>query len=130
MKRPIPRRAENYVGECRHPNRRPGEGRDPRPSWIPAFAGKTRKGTPGSSDRRFTTLTRATLVLLAALLGLSAWGGTAAAMQIQPVTGASGGEAWLGEDHSVPVASTPFPFPGGAGVDPAGKGRTASTAAS
>jgi zinc protease len=59
-------------------------------------------------------------LLLAASLGLAAWSGAAAAMQIQPVAGSSGVEAWLVEDHSVPVVTIRFAFPGGAALDPAG----------
>src|SRR5204863_410277 len=40
----------------------------------------------------------------------------AVAMQIQPVAGASGVEAWLVEDHSVPVVTIRFAFPGGAAI--------------
>jgi len=51
-------------------------------------------------------------------------------MPIEPVTGASGVEAWLVEDHSVPVVTIRFAFPGGAALDPAAKGGTASMVAS
>jgi zinc protease len=51
-------------------------------------------------------------------------------MTIESVTGASGVEAWLVEDHSVPVVTIRFAFPGGAALDPAAKGGTASMVAS
>jgi zinc protease len=51
-------------------------------------------------------------------------------MQIQPVTGASGVEAWLVEDHSVPVVTIRFAFAGGAALDAVGKGGAASMVAS
>ena len=47
-------------------------------------------------------------------------------MPIQRVVGSSGVEAWLVEDHSVPVVSLRFAFPGGAALDPAGRDGTAS----
>ena len=74
---------------------------------------------------------RSALVVMlvgAALLGL-AGGPDAAAMSIERVTGASGVEAWLVEDHSIPIVTLSFAFPGGAALDPAGKEGTASMAA-
>jgi len=53
------------------------------------------------------------LMLLAAL--------PARAMQIQQVTSPKGIGAWLVEDHSVPVLTLRFVFPGAAAVDPPGK---------
>ena len=53
----------------------------------------------------------------------------AAAMQIQPITGASGVQAWLVEDHAVPVVTLRFAFPGGAALDAPGKGGTAAMVA-
>lgn len=61
------------------------------------------------------------LVLLAAL--------PARAMQIQQVTSPEGIGAWLVEDHSVPIVTLRFAFPGGAAVDPAGKGGLAGMVA-
>ena len=52
------------------------------------------------------------------------------AVTIQPVAGASGVEAWLVEDHSVPVVTIRFAFAGGAARDPVGKGGAASMVAS
>ena len=54
----------------------------------------------------------------------------AAAMSIERVTGASGVEAWLVEDHAIPIVTLSFAFPGGAALDPAGKEGTAAMAAS
>ncbi|HEY4473435.1 MAG TPA: pitrilysin family protein [Stellaceae bacterium] len=76
-----------------------------------------------------TPLVRALVFVGATLLSASAWVAGAQAMQIQPVTGASGVEAWLVEDHSVPVVTIRFAFPGGAALDPAGKSGTASMVA-
>src|SRR5207237_214474 len=45
----------------------------------------------------------------------------AVAMTIQPVSGASEVEAWLVGDHTVPVVTIRFAFPGGAALDPAAK---------
>lgn len=75
-------------------------------------------------------LARALLFAGATLLSASAWVAAAQAMQIQPVTGASGVEAWLVEDHSVPVVTIRFAFAGGAALDAVGKGGAASMVAS
>jgi zinc protease len=65
--------------------------------------------------------------LIAALLLLStAWLTSAQAIAIQPITSPSGISAWLVEDHSVPVVTLRFAFPGGAAGDPAGKGGLAA----
>jgi len=53
----------------------------------------------------------------------------AAAMPIERVTGVSGVEAWLVEDHSIPIVTLRFAFAGGAALDPAGREGTASMAA-
>lgn len=53
----------------------------------------------------------------------------AAAMAIQRVTGASGIEAWLVQDRSMPVVSLRFAFAGGTNLDPPGKEGTAAMAA-
>jgi len=75
-------------------------------------------------------LARALLFIAATLLSASAGVAGAQAMQIQPVTGASGVEAWLVEDHSVPVVTIRFAFAGGAALDAVGKGGAASMVAS
>jgi zinc protease len=54
----------------------------------------------------------------------------AAAMKIERVTSASGIEAWLVRDHSIPVVTLRFTFVGGASLDPSGKDGTAALAAS
>ena len=75
---------------------------------------------------RSTRLTRGVLcvwVLLAA-----GWLSEAAAMKIERVTGASGIEAWLVQDHTVPVVALRFSFTGGANLDRAGKDGTAALA--
>ena len=58
------------------------------------------------------------LVMLfgAALLGAAALP-CAAAMSIERVTGASGVEAWLVEDHAIPIVTLSFAFPDPAQVD-------------
>jgi zinc protease len=76
------------------------------------------------------------IIIVAALLGLpgailgTPWMPRAAAMPIERVTGAGGVEAWLVEDHSVPVVTLRFAIPGGAALDPPGKEGTAAMAAS
>ena len=70
----------------------------------------------------------AVVLIVAALLGAPSMP-HAAAMQIARVTGASGVEAWLVEDHSIPVATLRFAVPGGAALDPPGKEGTAAMAA-
>lgn len=70
------------------------------------------------------------LVVSTTLLAAAAWMGCAHAVTIQAVTGASGVEAWLVEDHSLPVVTIRFAFSGGAALDPAEKGGTASMVAS
>lgn len=71
------------------------------------------------------------LVAATSLLGLAGapWMPSAAAMPITRVTGASGVEAWLVEDHSIPVVTLRFAVPGGAALDPAGREGTAALAA-
>ena len=51
-------------------------------------------------------------------------------MKIERVTSASGIEAWLVQDHSIPVVTLRFTFAGGASLDPPGKDGTAALAAS
>jgi zinc protease len=63
-------------------------------------------------------------VLLALLLLL--WASGAGAMTIERVTSPGGIEAWLIEDHTLPVVSIRFAFPGGAALDPPGKGGLAA----
>ncbi len=62
--------------------------------------------------------------VLALLLLL--WASPAGAMTIERVTSPGGIEAWLVEDHSLPVVSIRFAFPGGAALDPPGKGGLAA----
>src|SRR5882757_5592268 len=66
--------------------------------------------------------------LLALLLLL--WAPGAGAITIERVTSPSGIEAWLVEDHTLPVVSIRFAFPGGAALDPAGKSGLAALVAS
>jgi zinc protease len=60
-----------------------------------------------------------------ALLMLGGAAPVRAAMPIQDVVGASGVQAWLVEDHSLPVVTLRFSFPGGTALDPTGKAGTA-----
>ncbi len=61
------------------------------------------------------------------LLLLSAQG--AGAVTIDRVTSSAGIEAWFVEDHVLPVVAIRFAFPGGAALDPAGKGGLATMTA-
>src|SRR5439155_18160829 len=65
--------------------------------------------------------------VLALLLLL--WAPGAGAMTIERVTSPGGIEAWLVEDHTLPVVAIRFAFPGGAALDPSGKGGLAAMAA-
>ncbi len=75
--------------------------------------------------------TGAFIIIVAALLGLpwTPWMPRAAATPIERVTGTGGVEAWLVEDHSIPVVTLRFAIPGGAALDPPGKEGTAAMAA-
>ncbi len=59
------------------------------------------------------------LALTTALLGTAAL--PAQALEIRKVVSPGGIEAWLVEDHKVPVIALSFSFAGGAAADPAGK---------
>ena len=67
---------------------------------------------------------------LALVFLLLTWVPGAGAMTIARVTTPTGIEAWLVEDHALPVVTFRFAFPGGAALDPAGKGGLASFATS
>jgi zinc protease len=54
------------------------------------------------------------------------WAPGARAMTIERVISPGGIEAWLVEDHTLPVVSIRFAFPGGAALDPPGKGGLAA----
>ena len=110
----------------------PGLSRAPTSFAAPPSAA-SRRGWPGQARPRGSFVSR--LLFQLSCFGLAAallllFSLPAVAMQIQPVTGASGVEAWLVEDHSVPVVTIRFAFPGGAALDPAGKSGTASMVAS
>jgi zinc protease len=66
--------------------------------------------------------------LLALLLLL--WAPGAGAMTIERVTSPGGTEAWLVEEHSLPVVALRFVLPGGAALDPPGKGGLAAMSVS
>lgn len=57
------------------------------------------------------------------------WVPGAGAVTIERVTSPRGIEAWLVEDHALPVVALRFAFPGGAALDPAGKSGLAAMAA-
>ena len=68
---------------------------------------------------------------LALCILLSAGGPSeAAATKIERVTSASGIEAWLVQDHSIPIVTLRFTLAGGANLDPPGKDGTGALAAS
>jgi zinc protease len=69
---------------------------------------------------------RLVLVLLLALAGP---GRAALAVEVQRVISPGGIQAWLAEDHSVPVFAVGINFRAGTTLDPAGKEGTASLAA-
>ena len=74
--------------------------------------------TSGSLLSRFSVF-----VLIAAFLfgfGVT-YAATASAMKIQTVKSPGGIEAWLVEEHSVPLIAMRFAFEGGSSQDPAGK---------
>ena len=68
------------------------------------------------------------LSLVLALLALI-WAPQVGAMTIEQVSGTRGVAAWFVEDHALPVVSIWFAFPGGAALDPSGKGGLAAMAA-
>jgi zinc protease len=100
----------------------------------PACGERVREGGSPRAGEGLTPLRiRTSRLCLAFVLSVLLWSTAilpAAAMPIEPVAGTSGVEAWLVEDHSVPVVTIRFAFPGGAALDPAGKGGTASMVAS
>jgi zinc protease len=67
-------------------------------------------------------------ILFALLLVL--WAPGAGAITIERVTSPAGIEAWFVEDHTLPVVTIRFAFPGGAALDPDGKSGLAAMAAS
>ena len=67
-------------------------------------------------------LGRATWAPLAAVVALFATSSTPAnAMKIQTIKSPGGIEAWLVEEHSVPMMAMRFAFDGGSSQDPVGK---------
>jgi zinc protease len=72
-------------------------------------------------------LARAGLALC--LLLPTGWVSKAADMKIARVTSASGIQAWLVQDHSIPIVTLRFAFAGGANLDLPGKEGTAALAA-
>src|ERR1700730_18607649 len=66
--------------------------------------------------------------LFALLLVL--WAPGARAITIERATTPAGIEAWFVEDHTLPVVSIRFAFPGGSALDPAGKGGLGALSAS
>jgi zinc protease len=70
------------------------------------------------------------LVAAACALWLVAWVAPAHAVNVERVTSPGGIEAWLVEDHTVPVVSFEFVFRAGAAIDPAAKPGLSRLAAS
>jgi len=70
--------------------------------------------------RNSRTVRGAVLTALLLLAGIAA-GWPAAALEVKRVVSAGGLEAWLVEDHTVPVISLNATFPAGAALDPAGR---------
>ena len=58
------------------------------------------------------------------------WSPDAGAMTIERVTSPAAIDAWLVEDHAVPLVALRFAFPGGAALDPTGKSGLAAMAVS
>jgi zinc protease len=58
------------------------------------------------------------------------WAPAIGATTIERVNSRAGIEAWLVEDHSLPIVTIHFAFPGGAALDPPGKGGLAVMASS
>ncbi|HUN45926.1 MAG TPA: pitrilysin family protein, partial [Stellaceae bacterium] len=71
---------------------------------------------------------RLALLALLLLMALLWRPGAAAAVQITRVTGPSGVEAWLVEDHSLPVIALEFAFENGSALDPPEKAGLANLA--
>ncbi len=75
-----------------------------------------------SQQRRLAPSPVTSLMLAAVcLVVLSIFPASARAMNIQKVVSAKGIEAWLVEDHTLPMIALQFGMPGGASQDPAGK---------
>jgi zinc protease len=70
------------------------------------------------------------LASAALALGLLAWAVPAYAVKVERVTSPGGIEAWLVEDHTIPVVSIEFVFRAGAAIDPEGKEGLSRLAAS
>lgn len=70
---------------------------------------------------RLATKFEAAAVMVTAVAVLSLLTGPASAMKIQTVKSPGGIEAWLVEEHSVPLMALRFSFEGGNAQDPAGK---------
>jgi zinc protease len=70
------------------------------------------------------------LALPALAVCLFAWAAPAHAVKVERVTSAAGIEAWLVEDHTVPVVSLEYVFRAGAAIDPDGKEGLSRLAAS
>jgi zinc protease len=66
----------------------------------------------------------------AAVFAFLLWVPSAGAMTIDRVVSPAGIEAWLVEDHTLPVVAIRFAFPGGAALDPADKSGLAALVAS
>ncbi len=71
--------------------------------------------------RRLTRMYAAAPLALAFVALLTTFSGPAHAMKIQQIKSPGGIEAWLVEEHSVPMMAMRFAFEGGSSQDPVGK---------
>src|SRR5439155_9339670 len=118
--RPQPRRCDAMAGAHRRGHPRRGRRRRPRGLYLAQFGDRNPVAGAHLVTRRIG----------AALLFVAAFAATqGVAMPIQRVTAASGVEAWLVEDHTIPVVTLAFAFAGGAALDPPGREGTATMAA-
>ncbi len=72
-----------------------------------------------SARRRLSFLTAVTIAVVSVAIG--PWVGSAAAVEIERVRSPGGIEAWLVQDHTIPIISMSFSFAGAAALDPPGK---------
>jgi zinc protease len=79
--------------------------------------------------RRLASRFAIAILPVLAALGWAIGPAGAASVPIARVTSADGIEAWLVEDHSLPIVTIRLAFAGGAALDPDGKGGTAAMVA-
>lgn len=74
---------------------------------------------------KLSSLWRQVVLAIAAMLTVLVFSGQAQAMKVERVVSPSGIEAWLVEEHNVPLVTMEFSFKGGAAQDKAGREGTA-----